>query len=142
MPTRSTKSCSSLQRLDERRVDGPDAVHDLLLHLGDLNEEEILARCAPTAVESWRGARVDHATARSPPHRASAHRRRAALIAAEDAARLREALGVALPPGLPEAFLEARADPLGDFVSRYARTHGPFRAADVATRLGLGEAPW
>src|SRR5262249_1393300 len=62
------------------------------------------------------------------------------LAAAEDAARLRDGLGVALPPGLPESFLESGDDPLGDLVSRYARTHGPFRIGDVASRLGLGEA--
>ena len=32
---------------------------------------------------------------------------------------------------MPEAFLEPVADPLGDLVARYARTHGPFTAADV-----------
>ncbi|HSN37126.1 MAG TPA: ATP-dependent helicase, partial [Arthrobacter sp.] len=46
--------------------------------------------------------------------------------AVEDAARLRDALGVPLPMGVPLAFIEPVADPLGDLVSRYARTHGPF----------------
>jgi ATP-dependent Lhr-like helicase len=32
-------------------------------------------------------------------------------------------------------------DPLGDLVSRWARTHGPFRAEDLAARLGLPIAP-
>src|SRR5690606_5634502 len=61
-------------------------------------------------------------------------------IAAEDAARYRDALGVALPPGLPAAFLEPVADPLGDLVGRYARVHGPFTAAAAAARFGLGTA--
>ena len=43
-------------------------------------------------------------------------------------------------PATPDAFTEPVADPLGDLVGRYARTHGPFTAADVATRLGLGVA--
>ena len=30
------------------------------------------------------------------------------------------------PVGIPEAFLEPVADPVGDLVARYARTHGPF----------------
>jgi ATP-dependent Lhr-like helicase len=60
--------------------------------------------------------------------------------AVEDAARLRDALGVALPVGLPNALLEPVEDPLGDLVGRYARTHGPFTAEDVAARLGLGPA--
>ena len=58
----------------------------------------------------------------------------------EDAGRMRDALGVALPVGVPEAFTEPVDDPLGDLLSRYARTHGPFPAAEVAARFGLGVA--
>ncbi|SDB83695.1 ATP-dependent helicase Lhr and Lhr-like helicase [Raineyella antarctica] len=58
----------------------------------------------------------------------------------QDAARLRDALGVALPMGVPLAFLEPVPDPLGDVVSRYARTHGPFTAAEAGRALGLGPA--
>ncbi|MEU8796904.1 DEAD/DEAH box helicase [Spirillospora sp. NPDC048819] len=60
--------------------------------------------------------------------------------AIEDAGRLRDALGAPLPVGVPEAFLEPVADPLGDLISRYARTHGPFRAGEAAARFGLGVA--
>ncbi|SFN12791.1 Lhr family helicase [Actinomadura madurae] len=60
--------------------------------------------------------------------------------AIEDAGRLRDALGAPLPVGVPEAFLEPVDDPLGDLVSRYARTHGPFRAGEPAARFGLGVA--
>ncbi len=62
------------------------------------------------------------------------------FAAVEDAARLRDAIGVPLPMGVPLAFIEPVHDPLGDLVSRYARTHGPFTAAEAATRLGLGVA--
>ena len=58
----------------------------------------------------------------------------------EDAGRVRDALGVALPVGVPEAFTEPVADPLGDLLTRYARTHGPFPAAEAAARFGLGVA--
>ena len=64
----------------------------------------------------------------------------ARYAAIEDAGRLRDALGVALPVGVPVAFLEPIADPLGDLVSRYARTHGPFTTDAVAGRLGVGTA--
>jgi ATP-dependent Lhr-like helicase len=64
--------------------------------------------------------------------------RRWAVI--EDASRLRDALGVALPIGVPTVFVEPVADPLGDLVGRYARSHGPFAAIDAANRLGLGVA--
>ncbi|GGB97473.1 Lhr family helicase [Cellulomonas carbonis] len=58
--------------------------------------------------------------------------------AIEDAGRLRDALGVALPVGVPEDFTEPVPDPLGDLVRRHARTHGPFTAAQVASRFGIG----
>src|SRR5439155_11632985 len=61
-------------------------------------------------------------------------------IAIEDAGRVRDALGAALPVGVPVAFTEPVRDPLGDLVGRYARTHGPFHAGDIAGRLGLGVA--
>ena len=60
--------------------------------------------------------------------------------AVEDAGRLRDALGVALPVGVPEAFTEAVPDPVGDLVRRHARTHGPFPAEQVAARFGWGVA--
>jgi len=62
------------------------------------------------------------------------------VIAIEDAGRYRDGLGVALPVGVPEVFTEPVADPLGELLGRYARTHGPFPPAQAATRLGLGVA--
>ena len=62
------------------------------------------------------------------------------IAAIEDAARLRDALGVPLPIGVPTAFIEPVPDPVGDLVTRYARTHGPFAASDIAERLGVGIA--
>ncbi|MEV1291667.1 ATP-dependent helicase [Pseudonocardia sp. NPDC049635] len=62
------------------------------------------------------------------------------FVAIEDAGRIRDALGAALPVGVPEAFTEPVADPLGDLVLRYARTHGPFTAGECAARFGLGVA--
>jgi len=56
---------------------------------------------------------------------------------AADAGRLRDALGVALPVGLPAAYTESNDAPLRSLVERYSRTHGPFTAAAVAHRLGV-----
>ncbi|HSL58676.1 MAG TPA: DEAD/DEAH box helicase, partial [Acidimicrobiales bacterium] len=64
----------------------------------------------------------------------------ARVAAADDAARLRDALGVALPPGLPAAFTESVEAPLVDLVGRHARTHGPVTTLDVARRLGVEPA--
>ena len=58
-------------------------------------------------------------------------------IAAEDAALYRDALGVPPPPGLPEALLDAKADPMVALVRRYARTHGPFTTEEPAERYGV-----
>mgnify|MGYP000205072162 CR=1 FL=1 len=63
------------------------------------------------------------------------------FVAVEDAARYRDALGVRLPSGLPAALLEMAPEPLIGLVSRYARTHGPFRVDEVARRLGMGMDP-
>ena len=57
--------------------------------------------------------------------------------AIEDAGRLRDALGLPLPVGIPDAHLEPVSDPLGDVIGRFARTHAPFTPADVAVGLGL-----
>ena len=62
------------------------------------------------------------------------------IIAVEDAARFRDAIGVPLPPGLPATLLEPVADPVVDLVRRFGRTHGPFTSKDVSARLGLGVA--
>ncbi|MHB1211390.1 MAG: ATP-dependent helicase [Candidatus Nanopelagicales bacterium] len=64
----------------------------------------------------------------------------ARTAAVEDAGRLRDALGLALPVGVPPAHLEIVDDPLGDVVGRFARTHGPFTREQAAAGLGLPPA--
>ena len=124
---------AELTRLaDDRRAHGPDSVHDLLRGVGDLTTAEAVARGA-TATEL-----ADLEAARRAIRVRIAGEER--WLAIEDAGRVRDALGVALPVGVPEAFTEPLRDPMGDLVSRYARTHGPFQAHDVALRLGLGVA--
>jgi ATP-dependent helicase Lhr and Lhr-like helicase len=58
------------------------------------------------------------------------------LIAAEDAGRYRDALGVMPPGGLPEAFLEGGPDSLRQLVLRYARGRGPFTTGEAEERFG------
>ena len=62
------------------------------------------------------------------------------LAAIEDASRLRDALGVALPPGAAQAYLEPVTAPLDDLLLRYAASHAPFTAARAARHYGLGVA--
>jgi len=121
----------------DRQARHPDAVHDLLLRLGDLTREELRQRCDPAgAAEKWVSALTRER--RIIPVTVAGEER---FVAAEDAGRYRDALGVPPPPGLPQAFLERVADPLGDLVARYGRTHAPFRAEEAARRLGIGPAP-
>ncbi|MDQ6858466.1 MAG: DEAD/DEAH box helicase, partial [Chloroflexota bacterium] len=59
---------------------------------------------------------------------------------AEDAGKYRDALGVVVPPGLPDAFLGSERRPLVAIARRFARTHGPFTSVELARRLGIGPA--
>jgi len=109
-----------------------DGVHDLLLRLGDLTRDELRARCVSDAVAEsvaklMRVRRVLEVQ----------FARGKRLIAVEDAARYRDALGVPLPPGLPTAFLEAAPEAMVDLLRRYARTHGPFTSHEAAGRFDL-----
>ncbi|WP_251438794.1 ATP-dependent helicase [Microbacterium sp. USTB-Y] len=134
------------QRLDpSRRARGVEGVADLLRLLGPLDAEEVADRLEPDPDAP--GASTNAAAAAHLATLIEARRaievtvggiRRVAAI--EDAGRLRDALGVPLPVGIPVAFLEPVADPLGDLVARHARTHGPFLGSAVARRFGLGTA--
>ena len=121
---------------DNRKIKSTDGLHDALRTLGDLTVDEVAARSLePDLVEGWLGElEADRRVIRL---RIAGDDRWAAV---EDAARFRDALGTALPVGIPDAFLETVDDPLGDLVARFARTHGPFVPSDVAARLGLGTA--
>ena len=124
---------AELQRLTERtRAHDLEDAADLLRLLGPLSA----AAAADRGIEpAWLAELVD---------RRRAIRVRVAgaecVAAVEDAGRLRDALGVALPVGIAEAHLAVVADPLGDVVRRFARTHGPFTPGDVARALGLAPA--
>ncbi|AVL98072.1 ATP-dependent helicase [Microbacterium paraoxydans] len=129
------------QRLDpERRARGLEGVADLLRLLGPLDADEVARRLDPESTGGATAATLldDLVTARRAIPVTIAGVARVAAI--EDAGRLRDALGAALPTGIPVAFLEPLADPLGDLVARHARTHGPFTTASVAERFGLGTA--
>jgi ATP-dependent helicase Lhr and Lhr-like helicase len=128
---------AELQRLTpERQARGAEGVADLLRLLGPLSTAEVQARCAD-GIEAAAALGSLAATRRAVQVRVAGEER---WTAVEDVGRLRDGLGVAVPPGTPEAFTDPVDDPLADLVSRYARTHGPFTTDDVAARLGLGTA--
>ncbi len=118
-------------------------VDDLLRRLGDLSLAEVVARTVldedgqaqPTLVESW-------LEELSRQQRAGVVQVAGEVrwIAADDAARYRDALGVQPPRALPQALLETSEAPLESLLLRYARTHGPFTTQQLAARYGLLEA--
>ncbi len=109
-----------------------DGLHDLLLRLGDLSSAELSLRVADSSLLDSlpRLVRVR----RLLELRIAGERR---FVAAEDAARYRDGLGIPLPPGLPTALLEPVAQPVLELVRRFARTHGPFTLREAADRFGL-----
>jgi ATP-dependent helicase Lhr and Lhr-like helicase len=123
-----------LQERGAYRARTVDAVHDLLLKLGDLTIEEISLRAsidAAAAIEELTYARRAVVVSIGGDSR---------VIPVEYAGRYRDALGVPLPQGLPESLLGAVANAAQDLARRYARTHPPFTTADFASRYALGRA--
>lgn len=123
-----------LQHLaDDRKARDAEAVTDLLRLLGPLTTAEIAERSTAAEIEPW----LDglHSTRRVLP---VSYADRRWWVAVEDVGRLRDAVGIAVPVGVPSAFTESVADPLGELLARYARTRGPFTTAEAASRFGLG----
>jgi ATP-dependent Lhr-like helicase len=121
-----------LQRLvDGRRARDADELHDLLRVLGPMTAADLDARAiddpTPWVDQLLRERRAITVSIAGEPR----------VAAAEDAARLRDALGAALPIGLPAAFTDPVERPMLEFVARFARTHGPFLTAHVAFHLGV-----
>jgi ATP-dependent Lhr-like helicase len=139
-PEAVARTEAELQRLTpERGARDAEDIADLVRVLGPLGVADVVARVA----EGFDPADVEPAlqdlerARRLIAVRVAGEDRWAAI---EDAARLRDALGTALPVGVPTAFLEPVPDPLGDLVARFARTHGPFTVHAVARWLGVGTA--
>ena len=114
-----------------RRAKSRDEVHDVLRRIGDTTREGITQRTDGPAAQ-WldelvRDRRVISVVVAGEER----------YVAAEDAAMYRDALGCALPLGLPAAFTDPVQKPLLHLVARFARTHGPFVTADAAARFGV-----
>jgi ATP-dependent Lhr-like helicase len=123
-----------LLKLREPVLRHADDVHDLLLLLGDLTLEDLQARAhePPMIPEILRELSAARRVAQA---RIAGELR---YFAAEDAGKLRDALGVMPPPGLPSTFLAPTTDALRELMSRFARTHAPFTSELPAKRYGLG----
>ncbi|MDY3048626.1 MAG: crosslink repair DNA glycosylase YcaQ family protein [Rothia sp. (in: high G+C Gram-positive bacteria)] len=136
-----------LQRTDPNwRLKGLEGAADLLRLLGPLSPEEAADRLYQPGQDnkdpiSPQQAK-DYLEELVSSRRALVFRLKGQEVYAllEDASRLRDALGVPLPSGLPSAFTQPQEHPLLDLIARYARTHAPFTAAQLAASLGLGVA--
>src|SRR5213596_247936 len=102
----------------------PDELHDLLRLRGDRAPGEYDEAFAAILVAERRALQV----------RVAGEER---LIAAEDAGRYRDALGVMPPAGLPDVYLEGGEQPLRGLVLRYAKGRGPFTTAEARERFGI-----
>ncbi len=125
------------RRVPGRKAKGQEGVFDLLRELGPMSAEDIAERHAASRsevnawIEALSGAR------RIFPLTVAGGKRLACM---DDAARLRDALGVRLPADLPDVYLHRVATPLKDLFLRYIATHTLFTADRIAGEFGLGVA--
>ncbi|MGD9622765.1 MAG: ATP-dependent helicase [Mycolicibacterium sp.] len=117
----------------ERSARDAEGVADLLRLLGPLTADELAMRCSASDIGGWLEGLLTAKRAVSVSF--AGHLWWAAV---EDIGRLRDGVGVAVPIGVPMAFLEPVVDPLAELISRFARTRGPFTTIDAAARFGLG----
>ncbi len=128
---------ADLQSLSpERQVTTQEQTFDLLRTAGPFTRLELAARAAPkfdvaealeTLINDRRVVEVRIAGQEM-------------LAVAEDVPRLRDGLGIPVPPGVAATFTESAPHPIDDLVLRWARTHGPFVVSSIAERYGLGRA--
>jgi ATP-dependent helicase Lhr and Lhr-like helicase len=120
----------------ERQVTTQEQTFDLLRTAGPFTRLELAARAAP-------GLDVAEALETLISDRRVVEVRIAGqemLAVAEDVPRLRDGLGIPVPPGVAATFTETAPHPIEDLVLRWARTHGPFVVSSIAERYGLGRA--
>lgn len=161
-PAVLTQTLARLQRTGERyRASGVEGAADLLRQLGPLSAGELAERLRPESADPELvppDRSEEHRAAEPPASEEYArklaeqlvHARRAYTFegpgtpesgpqlyyaAVEDAARLRDGLGIMPAAALPLAFLEPVAEPLEDLVSRFARTNIPFSVHEAAAHF-------
>ncbi|WP_394216785.1 ATP-dependent helicase [Brachybacterium vulturis] len=117
----------------ERALRSAEQIADALRRLGPLTRDQLAARGAE---DLDLGAELDqlHGARRIIPVRLAGQEHLAAI---EDAGLLRDALGTALPPGIPQPHLEPVDRAVAQLLSRWARGRGPFPAAAPVEAFGL-----
>ncbi len=122
------EALESVERDLQREPRTPDELHDQLRIRGDRRSGEYDPALAAQLLRERRALIV----------RVAGEER---LIAAEDAGRYRDGLGVMPPSGLPEAFLDGGPDALKQLVLRFAKGRGPFTTAQANERFARDVAP-
>ncbi|HCD1255537.1 TPA: ATP-dependent helicase [Citrobacter amalonaticus] len=125
------------RRAADRKAQGKEGIYDLLRELGPMTVEDIAARHegTPADIQGW----LDDLSADKrifPVMIADT----AQMACMDDAARLRDALGVRLPATISPTWLHPVNAPLRDLFLRFSRTHTLFTGAQVAQAFGLGVA--
>ncbi|MCP4446142.1 MAG: DEAD/DEAH box helicase [Myxococcales bacterium] len=108
-------------------------LHDMLRRLGALSRDALSERCtAPPApwieelFESGRACEIQIGG-------------NVVLIACEDAGHYRDAIGVRLPPNIPEAFLAPEPAALLELTLRFASRRGPFSPSSLAEHVACSD---
>lgn len=127
-----------LQRLaPDRKARGKEGLFDLLRELGPMTPDDLAARHRENrdAVNLWLEELLAERRAFGVTIGESQR-----IACMDDAARLRDALGVRLPADLPDIWLNPVATPLADLFLRYVQTHTLFTVQQIALAFGLGVA--
>lgn len=118
---------------EERQASTTEQLYDLIRTAGPFRIDELADRSRPEF--DHEGAVRELITARRLVEVRIAGADLVAVI--EDVPRLRDGLGVPVPPGVAASFAEPVPQPIDDLVLRWARQHGPFVAETIADRYGL-----
>ncbi|QDP98841.1 DEAD/DEAH box helicase [Microlunatus elymi] len=126
---------ADLQSLSiQRRAGRPEQLFDLIRTAGPFDHSELAARVtAEFDLDTELAGLINQR--RVVEVRIAGDQRYAVI---EDLPRLRDGLGIPLPPGTAADVGSSGDQPVTDLVLRWARTHGPFLAQTVADRYGLG----
>jgi ATP-dependent helicase Lhr and Lhr-like helicase len=128
---------ADLQALSpERQAGTVEQLFDLVRTAGPFTLGELRERCRPDIDPG--AATGDLLAARRLVEVRIAGQHMVAVV--EDVPRLRDGLGIPVPPGVAASFDAAAEHPIEDLVVRWARTHGPFVTSTLAARYGLGRA--
>lgn len=127
-----------LQRLAPvRRAKGEEGLFDLLRELGPMTVDDLTQRHTGCSEEIEAYVENLLAAKRIFPVIVAAQERLACM---DDAAKLRDALGVQLPNSLPDIYLHRVNYPLRDLFLHYLRTHTLVTSEQLAREIGPGIA--